>query len=80
MTALLAPARIEDLQLDRAVRLALERHAQVPFEHIAVSVHDGIVTLTGTADWRYQLAAAVAATKTVSGVRDVVNRLTVTFG
>ena len=80
MNALLSPARIEDLQIEGAVRLALEQHAQVPFERITVSVSDGVATLSGKVDWRYQLAAALAAARTVSGVSEVVNRLTVAFG
>ena len=80
MTGLLSPARIGDLQIEGAVQLALERHAQVPFQRITVSVSEGVVTLSGTVDWRYQQAAALAATKTVAGVRDVNNLLRVTFG
>jgi osmotically-inducible protein OsmY len=80
MTALLTPARIGDLQLEGAVQLALEHHAQVPFERITVSVHDGVATLTGTVDWRHQQTAALAATGTVAGVRAIVNHLQVTFG
>ncbi len=80
MTGLLTRARIGDLQIEVAIRLALERHAQVPFERIAVSVDEGVATLSGTVDWRYQLTAAVAATKAVAGVREVNNQLQVTFG
>jgi len=79
MTALLSSARIADLQLEGAVCLALEHHAQLPAERIAVCVSDGVATLSGAVDWRYQQAAALAATKTVAGVRDVENHLTVVF-
>ena len=79
MTALLNPARLADLQLEGAVRLALEHHAQVPEERIAVGVSDGVATLSGTVDWRYQQTAALAAAKTVAGVRDVESQLTVAF-
>ena len=41
---------------------------------------DGVATLAGTVDWRYQQAAALAATGTVPGVRGVNNQLRVTFG
>jgi osmotically-inducible protein OsmY len=77
MVGLLTPARIEDLQIEQLVRLALDRHAQVPFESIAVSVRDGVATLTGHVDWPYQAASAVAATRTVPGVRHVIGLLTV---
>jgi len=79
MTGLLSQARIGDLQIEGAVLQALEHHAQVPFERIAVSVSDGVATLSGTVDWRYQQTAAFAATKTVAGVRDVNNQLRVKF-
>ena len=45
-----------------------------------MSVDEGVATLSGTVDWRYQLTAAVAATKAVAGVREVNNQLQVTFG
>jgi len=79
MTTLLAPARIGDLQLEGAVQRALEHHAQVPFERIGVSVSHGVATLSGTVDWRYQQIAALSATKTVAGVRDIDNQLRVKF-
>jgi osmotically-inducible protein OsmY len=79
MTALLGPARMQDLQLEGVIQLALENHAQVPFRRVHVLVCDRVATLTGNVDWRYQQNAAVAATKAVAGVREIVNRLTVTF-
>jgi osmotically-inducible protein OsmY len=79
MTALLGQARIRDLQIEGAVQLALEQHAQVPFERIKVSVSDAVATLSGLVDWRYQRVAALAATRTVAGVRDVNDQLRVTF-
>lgn len=80
MPALLSPARLEDLQVEEAVRKALDTHAQVPGGRIAVSVDNCVVTLTGKVDWRFQQAAAVAATKAVRGVRDVVNTIGVVYG
>ena len=80
MTELLAPARAGDLQIEGAVQQVLRQHAQVPFERITASVSDGVATLSGTVDWRYQQNAAVAATRTVAGVRDIDNRLRVAFG
>ena len=79
MATLLSQSRIADLQLEGAIQVALEHHAQVPFERIRVSVADGVATISGTVDWRYQQVAALAATRAVGGVRDVHDRLTVTF-
>jgi osmotically-inducible protein OsmY len=79
MTALLTEARLTDLQIQGAVQAALAHHAQVPYERIAAFVEDGVVTLTGTVDWRYQQSAALAATRHVGGVHDVKNELRVTF-
>lgn len=79
MATLLSPARIADLQLEGAIQVALEHHAQVPFERIKVSVTDGVATISGKVDWRYQQVATLAAAKTVAGIHDVHDRLTVTF-
>ena len=80
MQALLTPARIEDLQIEGAVQFALEHHAQVPAERITVTVIDAVATLGGTVDWPYQRSAAVAATRTVPGVRHVIDRIEVAVG
>ena len=80
MTTLLSPVRIADLQLEGAIQVALEHHAQVPFERIKVSVADGVATISGTVDWRFQQVATLAATKAVGGVRGVDNQLRVAFG
>jgi len=79
MATLLGQARIADLQLEGAIQVALEHHAQVPFERIRVSVTDGVATITGTVDWRYQQIAALSAARAVGGIRDVHDRLAVTF-
>jgi osmotically-inducible protein OsmY len=79
MTALLAAAHTRDLQIETAVHAALAHHAQVPFERIAAFVEDGIVTLTGTVDWRYEQLAALAAARHVGGVHDVKNEVQVRF-
>jgi osmotically-inducible protein OsmY len=80
MQALLTAARIEDLQVEEAIRLALAHHVQVPGDRITVAVTDGVATLGGTVDWPYQRSAAVSATRTVPGVRHVVDRIEVAAG
>jgi osmotically-inducible protein OsmY len=64
--------RREDAELRGDVLQALILDALVPAT-IDVTVKDGIVTLTGTAQWRYQRDEAEFVTANVRGVIDVEN-------
>ena len=70
----------DETELERGVIGALKANPQVPFERIAVTVHDGVVTLSGRVNWKYQSAAAVAAASAVQGVGVIDNDLVVEFG
>lgn len=61
-----------------AVR-ALELRSTVPAT-IQVTVHDGHLTLTGTAGWLYQSRAAEQAVHHITGVRGVFNHIDVAGG
>jgi osmotically-inducible protein OsmY len=63
-----------DIAQDAARALALR--STVP-PGIQVTVHDGRVTLTGSATWLYQKESAERAVHLVPGVRAVTNRITV---
>ncbi len=63
--------------LEGGVIGALKANPQVPFERIAVSVHDGVVTLSGQVNWKYESAAAVAAASGVRGVAVIDNEIVV---
>jgi osmotically-inducible protein OsmY len=66
-----------DLKLRRRVIQELEWDPAVDATHLDVGVHDGIVTLTGTASSPAARAAAEAAVKGVRGVRAVVESIVV---
>jgi len=47
----------------------------VPSESVQVTVHDGLVTLTGKVNWQYQKSSAERDIRKLSGVRAVVNNI-----
>ena len=59
------------------VRSALLLHANVSMAHTDVTVHDGVVTLTGTAKSEAQKELTTADVKGIDGVKDVKNELRV---
>jgi osmotically-inducible protein OsmY len=63
-----------DIAADAARALAL--NGSIP-ETVQAVVHDGHITLTGTASWLYQTIDAAKAVRHVRGVRGVINRVTV---
>ena len=67
-----------DVQLAQAVVQALERDPQVPRERIQACVCEGWVRLQGEVDWYYQQAAAEEAAHRLTGVKGIVNLITVT--
>jgi osmotically-inducible protein OsmY len=69
----LAQERI-DPDIARDAAEALRNNTEVPFG-IAVTVRSGYITLTGTAEWMYQKAAAERAVKYLRGVRGVYNHI-----
>lgn len=56
---------------------ALNSRVNVPRD-IAVTVHDGHITLTGRAEWMFEKVAAEKAVKHLRGVHGVFNRIEVT--
>ena len=66
-----------DVTLEGGVVAALKANPQVPFERIVVSVQDGVLTLSGHVNWKYQSAAAVAAASGVQGVGVIDNEIVV---
>jgi osmotically-inducible protein OsmY len=49
----------------------------VPYENISLTVHKGLVTLTGQVQWYFQKTSAENAIRKLSGVTGVVNDITV---
>jgi osmotically-inducible protein OsmY len=64
----------EDAELRAGVLEALMLDTAVP-QSVDVNVEDGLVTLTGTAKWRYQREAAEVVAGSIGGARDVVNEI-----
>ena len=60
----------------RALRL-LHCDAAIPDDRISVKVEHGIVTLSGNVDWDYQRIEAEYDVRKLSGVRSVINDITV---
>ena len=47
----------------------------VPSDAVQVTVHDGLVTLTGKVNWQYQKSGAERDIRKLSGVRVVINNI-----
>ncbi len=67
---------LDDEILTRALRM-LEWDVLVPDERIKITIDHGVVTLAGEVEWRYQRDEAETDLRKLSGVRDVVNLITV---
>lgn len=71
------PVRKSDIAIQKDVEKELEWDARLDSSDVGVSVHDGVVSLTGSVNsWGKRLAAQ-DATQRVPGVLDVVNDLEV---
>lgn len=74
-----AKKRADDEIAQRVVRL-LEWDERVPSDRIGVTVEHGVVTLTGSVDWRYQREAAEHDVHKLTGVVAIRNLLVVDTG
>lgn len=68
--------RKTDPDIAEAVMNALKWHSAVQQEKVKVKVEDGIVRLEGEVDWDFQRTAAADAVKPLTGVRMVINLIT----
>jgi osmotically-inducible protein OsmY len=66
-----------DEEITRIASNALEWNVQVPRDRIKVQVEDGVVTLRGEVDWRYQKLAATEAVRYLAGVVLVYDEITI---
>lgn len=66
-----------DEDIARAVANALEENPAIPAGPIKVRVEEGLVTLEGEVDWHYQRREAEESACRISGVKSVINLLTV---
>ena len=66
-----------DEDIARAAVRAMADHISVPRDRIKVTVSGGWITLEGDVEWQYQKEAAEAAVRYLSGVKGVVNWITI---
>jgi osmotically-inducible protein OsmY len=66
-----------DEDIAKAVVDVLRWNVSVPQEQIHVTVHEGRVTLKGDVPWQYQRRAAEDAVRRLTGVKEVINLITV---
>jgi osmotically-inducible protein OsmY len=68
-------ARTSDDEIAKRAIDVLVWDSVVPGDAIKVTVHDGLVTLTGKVNWHYQRSSAERDVQRLSGVRGVVNNI-----
>jgi len=69
--------RKSDTEIAEAVLNALRWHTAVQEDKIKIKVEDGIVKLEGEVEWEYQRNNAKMAIDNLTGVRSVINLITV---
>lgn len=69
--------RKTDSEIGEAVLNALKWHTAVQEEKIKIKVEDGIVKLEGEVEWEYQKNNARLAIENLTGVKSVINLITV---
>ena len=67
--------RASDDEIDKRALNMLSWDSVVPSEVIQVTVHSGLVTLTGKVNWQYQKSSAERSIRKLSGVRGVINNI-----
>lgn len=65
-----------DSEIAEAAARALRWHNEVP-DTVDAEVKDGLITLTGAVEWRFQRYAAMRAVRDLRGVRGVANQVIV---
>lgn len=71
------PDEKTDTDIALAVRNALTWHSAVNEDQINIKVDNGRVYLEGTVRWDYERRAAEKAVEKISGVRSVINKVTI---
>ena len=67
--------RTSDDEIARRAINMLAWDSVVPSEAIQVTVHSGLVTLTGKVNWQYQKTSAERSIRRLSGVRGLINNI-----
>ena len=71
------PKALSDQVIAERCEHVLDWAVGMPTEAIRVKVEDGVITLTGEVEWRYQRTAASEAVMRLGGVRGVTNLIQV---
>ncbi|HEY0246554.1 MAG TPA: BON domain-containing protein [Mucilaginibacter sp.] len=66
-----------DAEIAQAVLNALKWHSSVDETKLKIKVEDGYVKLEGEVEWEYQRSGAKSAIENLTGVRSVINLITV---
>lgn len=66
----------DDQDVAKAALNALEWHVWIPHKNIKLVVADGWITLSGEVEWDYQRKAVESAVRYLSGVKGVINNIT----
>lgn len=66
----------DDQDIAKSALNALEWHVWVPHKDIKVVVDEGWITLSGQVEWDYQRKAVESAVRYLSGVKGVLNNIT----
>lgn len=77
ITVKYSDSKISDTEIATAILNALKENSEVPDSRIAFQIENGVVTLTGKVDWKFQSKAAEESTKYISGVELVFNQITI---
>jgi osmotically-inducible protein OsmY len=66
-----------DADIAKAAENALEWNVSIPEDRIKVTVENGFLTLEGEVDWEFQRSAAEDEVRYLTGVRGVINEITI---
>lgn len=68
--------RLDDSKIAERISNVLQWNIAIPESAIQAKVHDGFVTLTGEVDWQHQRVQVEQQVRHVSGIKGVVNAIT----
>jgi osmotically-inducible protein OsmY len=77
ITVKYSDSKISDTEIATTILTALKGNREVPDGRIAFEIENGVVTLTGEVDWKFQSKAAEETIKYLPGVELVFNRITI---
>lgn len=67
-------SKISDTEIATTILIALKENREVPDSRIAFGIENGVVTLKGEVDWKFQSKAAEEAIKYLPGVELIFNQ------